>query len=279
MSTATAPTVTLTHGAEMPRLGLGTWPMNDAQAERAIPQAVEAGYRLFDTAENYRNEVGVGRGVRACGLPREELFITTKFNANWHGYDLAQRAFESSADRLGVDQIDLLLIHWPNPGQDQYVQAWRGLAKLLEDKRVRAIGVSNFKPAHIDRLLAETGVTPDVNQIQLSPNVTRAELRSYHEAHGIVTESWSPLGQGSRRLLTEPVIVELAQRYDKTPAQVILRWHMDLGLTTVPKSADPDRMRQNIEIFDFALTPDDVTRVSALDEGEQAAVDSDSFGH
>jgi 2,5-diketo-D-gluconate reductase A len=263
----------------MPRLGLGTWPMDDGETERAVQTAVEIGYRLFDTAENYRNEVGVGRGLRGCGVPREELFVTTKFNAEWHGYDLAQRAFEASAERLGVDYIDLLLIHWPNPGQDRYVDAWRGMVKLRADGRVRAIGVSNFKPAHIDKLLAATGEAPEVNQIQLSPATIRAEARAYHEEHGIVTESWSPIGQGDQDLLSAPVIVETAARHGRTPAQVVLRWHMDLGLTTVPKSSDPARMRQNIDIFDFALTPDEVAAISALDRGESAAADSDRVGH
>jgi 2,5-diketo-D-gluconate reductase A len=279
MTNDLAPTVTLTHGAAMPRVGLGTWPMDDGEVERAVRAAVEAGYRSFDTAENYRNEVGVGRGVRSCGLPREDLFVTTKFNAEWHGYDLAQRAFEAGAERLGLQYVDLLLIHWPNPGRDRYVDAWKGMAKLLDDGRVRAIGVSNFKPAHIDRLLDETGVTPDVNQIQLSPTVSRPAARQYHEKHGIVTESWGPIGQGDENLLTDAVIVELAERYARTPAQIILRWHLELGLVIVPKSASPQRMRENIDIFDFSLTADEVNRIGALDRGESAAVDSDQFGH
>jgi 2,5-diketo-D-gluconate reductase A len=269
----------LTHGAAMPRLGLGTSPMRDDEAERAVAQAVEAGYRLVDTAENYRNEAGVGRGLRASGLPREEQFVTTKFNAEWHGYELARRAFEGSAARLGVEYIDLLLIHWPNPERDRYVEAWKGLAALLDDGRVRAIGVSNFKPAHLNRILDETGVTPDVNQIQLSPSVTRDALRAYHEAHGVVTESWSPLGQGDRDLLAAPVITELAARHGRTPAQIILRWHMELGLVAVPRSASPERMRENIDIFDFSLAPAEVAQISGLDQGEEAAVDSDRFGH
>jgi 2,5-diketo-D-gluconate reductase A len=277
--TDTAPTIPLLHGATIPQLGFGTSPMDDATAERAVATAIEAGYRLVDTAENYANERGVGRGLRASGVPREELFVTTKFNKRWHGVELAAEAFQRSADRLGLDYIDLLLIHWPNPRQDRYVQAWQGLANLLEQGRVRAIGVSNFKPSHLERIIAETGVVPDVNQIQLSPSVTRADARAYHAERGIVTESWSPLGGGGADELRHPVVIELAERYGRTPAQIVLRWHIELGLVAIPKSATPERIRQNIEIFDFSLTPADVAAISALDQGEAAAVDSDSFGH
>lgn len=277
--TDTAPTISLLHGATIPQLGFGTSPMDDATAERAVATAIEAGYRLVDTAENYANERGVGRGLRASGVPREELFVTTKFNKRWHGVELAAEAFQRSADRLGLDYIDLLLIHWPNPRQDRYVQAWQGLANLLEQGRVRAIGTSNFKPSHLERIIAETGVVPDVNQIQLSPSVTRADARAYHAERGIVTESWSPLGGGGADELRHPVVIELAERYGRTPAQIVLRWHIELGLVAIPKSATPERIRQNIEIFDFSLTPEDVAAISALDQGEAAAVDSDSFGH
>jgi 2,5-diketo-D-gluconate reductase A len=279
MTTTTAPTVTLLHGAQMPRLGLGTWPMDDAAAEVTVATAIELGYRLVDTAENYGNERGVGRGLKASGLPREELFVTTKFNKRWHGVELAAEAYERSLDRLGLEYIDLLLIHWPNPGQDRYVEAVQGLARLLEQGRLRAIGTSNFKPAHLERVIAETGVVPDVNQIQLSPTVTRESARAYHAEHGIVTQSWSPIGGQSNDVLREPVVVELAARHGRTPAQVVLRWHMELGLTTVPKSSDPERLRQNLDIFDFSLTADEVAAISALDRGDAAGADSDAFGH
>lgn len=279
MTTTTAPTVTLLHGAQMPRLGLGTWPMDDAAAEVTVATAIELGYRLVDTAENYGNERGVGRGLKASGLPREELFVTTKFNKRWHGVELAAEAYERSLDRLGLEYIDLLLIHWPNPGQDRYVEAVQGLARLLEQGRLRAIGTSNFKPAHLERVIAETGVVPDVNQIQLSPTVTRESTRAYHAEHGIVTQSWSPIGGQSNDVLREPVVVEVAARHGRTPAQVVLRWHMELGLTTVPKSSDPERLRQNLDIFDFSLTADEVAAISALDQGDAAGADSDAFGH
>lgn len=279
MRSTIAPTVTLLHGSAMPRLGLGTWPMDDAAAETTVAAAIELGYRLVDTAENYGNERGVGRGVKASGVPREELFVTTKFNKRWHGVELAAEACERSLDRLGLDYVDLLLIHWPNPGHDRYVEAVRGLARLLEDGRLRAIGTSNFKPAHLDRVIAETGIVPDVNQIQLSPTVTRESARAYHAEHGIVTQSWSPIGGQSNDVLREPVVVELAERYGRTPAQIVLRWHMELGLTAVPKSSDPVRLRQNLDVFDFALTTGEVAAISALDQGDAAGADSDAFGH
>jgi 2,5-diketo-D-gluconate reductase A len=279
MTSTTAPTVTLRHGAEMPRLGLGTWPMDDSAAEVTVAAAIESGYRLVDTAENYGNERGVGRGLKASGVPREELFVTTKFNKRWHGFELAAEAYERSLDRLGLEYIDLLLIHWPNPQHDRYVQACQGLARLLEDGRLRAIGTSNFKPSHLERVIAETGVVPDVNQIQLSPAVTREAARAYHAEHGIVTQSWSPIGGQNNDVLREPVVVELAERYGRSPAQIVLRWHMDLGLAAIPKSSDPVRLRQNLDIFDFALSTDEVAAISALDEGDAAGADSDAFGH
>jgi 2,5-diketo-D-gluconate reductase A len=279
MTPTTARTVTLIHGAEMPRLGLGTWPMDDDAAETTVATAIELGYRLVDTAENYGNERGVGRGLKASGVPREELFVTTKFNKRWHGVELAAEAYERSLDRLGLDYIDLLLVHWPNPQQDKYVPAVRGLARLLEQGRLRAIVTSNFKPAHLQRVIAETGVVPDVNQIQLSPTVTRESARAYHAQHGIVTQSWSPIGGQGNDVLREPVVVEVAERHGRTPAQVVLRWHMELGLTTVPKSADPARLRQNLDIFDFSLSADEVAAISALDQGDAAGADSDAFGH
>ncbi|MDR7304249.1 aldo/keto reductase [Haloactinomyces albus] len=278
MNTAAAPTVDLINGTRMPRFGLGTWPLDDAGAETAVRRALDSGYRLLDTAENYGNEVGVGRGIAASAVAREDVFVTTKFNRAWHSIEGARSAFEASAERLGVDYIDLLLIHWPNPEQDRYVDAFQGLVELLREGRVRAIGTSNFKPAHLKRVLAETGVVPDVNQIQLHPQAIRTDLRSYHAEHGIVTESWSPIGRGGD-LLEEPVITELAQRYGKTPAQIVLRWHIELGLVAVPKSADEQRIRQNIDVFDFALDSDELARICALDRGEEPEPDSEVFGH
>lgn len=275
----TAPTVELANGAAMPLLGLGTWPMDDAEAERVIAEAVGLGYRLVDTAENYRNERGVGLGLKASGAAREDLFVTSKFNREWHGVDLAAEACERSLDRLGLDYLDMLLIHWPNPQHGKYVEAWEGLVRLLETGRVKAIGTSNFKPAHLDRIIEATGVIPDVNQIQLSPLTTRLEARAYHKERGIVTQSWSPIGGQGTAVRDEPKVLHLAEKYGKTPVQVVLRWHLDLGLAVVPKSSDPERLAQNLDVFDFTLEPDDVMALSALDQGEANAADSDAFGH
>jgi 2,5-diketo-D-gluconate reductase A len=262
----------------MPRLGMGTWPMGDREAERVVAEAIGLGYRLIDTAHAYGNESGVGRGVRASGVPRDELFITTKLNAQWHGRREARDAFEMSAARLGVDHIDLFLIHWPNPWLDRYTAAFQGLVDLMEEGRVRAVGLSNFKPAHVQRVTDATGVVPDVNQIELNPRVARQSVRAFHAEHGIVTESWSPIGKG-RDLLAEPPITAAASRHDRTPAQVVLRWHIELGLIPVPKSSNPERLAQNLSVFDFSLTPEEVNAISALDRGEPAAQDSDSYGH
>jgi 2,5-diketo-D-gluconate reductase A len=271
------PTSALANGVAVPVLGLGTSPMGDGEAERMVAAAIAAGYRLIDTAENYRNEVGVGRGIRASGVDRDEIFVTTKFNRRWHGIDEAQEAWANSAERLGLERIDLLLIHWPNPRQDRYVEAWRGMRKLLEDGKVRAIGVSNFKPAHLDRLIDETGAAPHVNQIELDPRLSRPEERAYNEAHGIVTESWSPLGGGGG-LLGDPTIEDVAREHGKSPAQVVLRWHVQLGLVAIPRTSKPERLEENLDVFDFELGPEDMDRIAALD-GTERPTDSDRFGH
>ncbi|MCM3884595.1 aldo/keto reductase [Frankia sp. R82] len=275
------PTVALARGARMPRLGLGTWPLDDRAVQGVVEQAVGLGYRLVDTAHNYGNERGVGAGLRATGVPREELFVTTKFNKRSHSVRGVRRAAADSLRRLGLDYLDLLLVHWPNPGRDRYVDAWRGLLELQRSGQVRAIGVSNFKPAHLDRLLAETGVAPEVNQIQLDPRLGRASARAYHAEHAIVTESWSPLGAGTG-LLDDPVITRIAAERARTPAQIVLRWHLDLGCVVVPKSASARRLAENIAVFDFALDAAEIAAISALDRGpagEAAALDSDIFGH
>jgi len=271
-------TVTLANGVAMPALGFGTSPMGNAEAETAVAAALRAGYRLIDTAENYRNEPGVGRGIRSSGVDRRDVFVTTKLNKRWHGEAEAQQAFTNSAERLGLEHIDLLLIHWPNPQQDRYVDAWRGLIQLLDDGKVRAIGVSNFKPGHLDRLIEETGVTPHVNQIQLDPRHSRADERRYHSAHAIVTESWSPIGAGGD-LLLEPTIVDLAQRHSKTPAQIVLRWHIQLGLIPIPKTSKPSRMGENIDVFNLELGTGDMGELTRLDGQGERVVDSDRYGH
>jgi 2,5-diketo-D-gluconate reductase A len=278
MPTQLAPTVQLIHGSAIPVLGFGTSPLQGAEAATAVRTALETGYRLIDTAENYHNEDAVGRGIRESGLDRAELFVTSKFNRQWHSVAGVQRAHEASLDRLGLDYLDLLLVHWPNPDQDHYVDAVRGLGELLDSGALRAIGTSNFKPAHLQRVLDETGIVPDVNQIQLNPYTTRQASRAFHTEHQIVTESYSPIGASSD-LRSDPVINEVAGNYGKSATQVILRWHIQLGLVPIPKSGNPDRMAENFDVFDFELADADMEAITNLDRGENHATDSDVFGH
>jgi 2,5-diketo-D-gluconate reductase A len=271
-----APTLTLLGGTSIPQVALGTWPMRDEEVERACRTAFEVGYRHVDTAENYENEVGVGRAVRGAGIPRDELFVTTKINRQWHGAPADGLA--GNLRRLGLDHVDLVLLHWPNPDQDLYVHAWEGLITLREQGLARAIGVSNFKPAHLDRLIGATGVAPEVNQVELHPYLTRDATRAYHEAHGIVTEGWSPLGRGTD-LLDNEVVTRVARDHDVTPGQVLLRWQTQQGHVVAPKSSDPRRQARNLDVFGFDLTPGELEALHALDTGETNAVDSDTFGH
>ncbi|MGW2462072.1 aldo/keto reductase [Streptomyces sp. NPDC001761] len=255
------PLYTLNDGTTVPAVGLGTWPLDDAQAERAVRTALEAGYRLVDTATNYRNETGVGRGVAGSGVPREEVVVTTKLPGRHHGYEETLASFEESRRRLGLEYVDLYLIHWPNPRVDKYVEAWRAMIRLREDGLVRSIGVSNFTPEHITRLEKETGVLPSVNQIELHPLFPQEELRAFHAEKGIATESWSPLGRG-RDLLDDPAVAGVARAHGVTPAQVLLRWHVQLGALPVPKSADPARQRANLDVFGFELDEDQMAAVA-----------------
>ena len=248
------PAHTLNDGTKLPALGLGTWPMDDAQAERAVAGALGLGYRLVDTATHYRNERGVGRGVARSGVPREEIVVTTKLPGRHHGYEETLASFEESRRRLGLGHVDLYLIHWPLPRVGRYVDSWRAMIKLREEGLVRSIGVSNFLPEHIERLEKETGVLPAVNQIELHPLFPQEELRAFHEAKGVLTESWSPLGRGSA-LLRDPTVVSVAEALGVTPAQVVLRWHVQLGAVPVPKSSDPGRQRANLDVFGFELGP------------------------
>ncbi|MBK3627605.1 aldo/keto reductase [Streptomyces asoensis] len=248
------PEHTLNDGTRLPAVGLGTWPMDDAEAERAVAEALGLGYRLVDTATNYRNETGVGRGVARSGVAREEIVVTTKLPGRHHGYDETLASFEESRRRLGLDYVDLYLIHWPLPRVDRFVDSWRAMIKLREDGLVRSIGVSNFTAAHIERLEKETGVLPCVNQIELHPLFPQDELRAFHEAKGIRTESWSPLGRGSA-LLEDPVVVSVAESLGVTPGQVVLRWHVQLGAVPIPKSSSAERQRANLDLFGFELGP------------------------
>lgn len=274
-----APTRKLLHGAEIPVIGLGTYPLRGAESAAQVVTAIEAGYRLIDTAEAYRNEDGVGQGIRDSGIDRAEIFLTTKFDRRWHSVEGVEQAYEASLARLGLDYIDLLLVHWPNPDADRYVEAVRGLGRLQEQGRLRAFGTSNFKPAHLDRVRTETGLVPDVNQIQLSPYSTRDAARAYHDEHGIATESWSPIGASSSDLRADPLITEIGRRHDKTATQVVLRWHLQMGFVVIPKSADPGRIAENIDVFDFELTAAELDEITALDRGEAGLTDSDVFGH
>ncbi|GAT64522.1 oxidoreductase [Planomonospora sphaerica] len=268
--------VTLNNGVRMPRLGFGVWQVPDDEAATAVATALEAGYRSIDTAALYRNEEGVGRALRASGVPREEVFVTSKLWNDAHGYDAALRAFDASLERLGLDYLDLYLIHWPVPAQDLYPEAWRALEKLYADGRVRAVGVSNFTVEHLERVLQEGSVVPAVNQIELHPQLPQAELRGHHAGHGIVTEAWSPLGQG-RGLLEEPVLAEVAARHGVTPAQVVLRWHLRLGNVVIPKSVTPSRIAENLDVFGFELDDEDMAAIASLDAGRRLGPDPATF--
>ncbi|MFD0369148.1 aldo/keto reductase [Streptomyces sp. NPDC127114] len=252
----------------MPQLGFGVWQVPDDEAEAAVSTALEAGYRSIDTAAIYENETGTGKALAASGLPREELFVTTKLWNSEQGYDSTLRAFDASLDKLGLDHVDLYLIHWPVPAKDAYVDTYRAFEKILADGRARAIGVSNFLPEHLDRLIGETSVVPAVNQIELHPQLQQAGSREAHARHGIATEAWSPLGQG-KGLLEVPAIVAIAQKHGRTPAQVVLRWHLQTGNVVIPKSVTPSRIRENIDVFDFELDAEDLAGVAALDEGRR----------
>ena len=277
MTLTPAPTLTLANGVQMPQLGLGTWPMDDKEATTAVAHALSIGYRLVDTAENYGNERGVGAGLRASGIARDQVFVTSKFNREWHSVDGARQACEASLQRLGLDYLDLLLVHWPNPDQNRYVAAFEGLTRLLETGLVRAIGTSNFKPAHLQRLF-DSGMLPHVNQIQLDPYHRRVDLEQLHAQRGIVTETWSPIGRG-KAMLSDPAITAVAQRHGKTAAQVVLRWQTQHGFVPVPKSSDPLRQAQNLDIFGFSLSEADMASLDALDRPDPGMFDADSFGH
>ena len=264
-------------GIQMPSLALGTWPMQGGEAAQAVESALRLGYRHIDTAENYENEDGVGEGIRRSGLDREEVFITSKFNKKWHSVAGARQAWENSVRRLGVDYLDLFLIHWPNPDQGTYVEAFEGLVKLQSEGKVRAIGVSNFKPTHLQHLL-KAGLHPAVNQIQLNPTCVNPTAQAFHREQGIKTVAYTPLGRGTE-FLDVPVLTALAEKYGKTAAQVTLRWHVQQGIGAAPKSANPERQQQNLEIFDFELEPEEIDRINAMDTGVTAKMDSDSFGH
>ncbi|MFB7991742.1 aldo/keto reductase [Streptomyces sp. NPDC056002] len=260
----------------MPQLGFGVWQVPDAEAEKAVATALEAGYRSIDTAAIYGNEEGTGKAVAASGIAREKLFVTTKlWNAD-QGYDATLRAFDASLDKLGLDYLDLYLIHWPLPSKDSYVDTYKALEKIYADGRAKAIGVSNFLPEHLERLLGETSIIPAVNQIELHPHLQQRAAREFHAEQGIATEAWSPLGQG-KGLLEVPAIVAIAQKHGRTPAQVVLRWHVQLGNVVIPKSVTPSRIVENIDVFDFELDLEDIAAISALNEDRRLGPDPATF--
>ncbi|MDH4412106.1 MAG: aldo/keto reductase [Rhizobium sp.] len=256
--------VSLNDGARIPQVGLGVWQTPNDEAAPAVKAALDAGYRHVDTAAVYENEEGVGEGLRRSGLPRADIFLTTKLWNTEQGYDQTLRAFEASLKRLGTDYVDLYLIHWPSPHRGLFVDTWKAFVKLRQEGRVKSIGVSNFYPEHIERIVAETGVVPVINQIELHPDFQQREHRALHEKHKIVTQSWSPLGQG--KLLGHSTITEIAARIGRTPAQVIIRWHIENGLVVIPKSVTPSRIIENFKVFDFTLSAEDLARLNALDD-------------
>jgi 2,5-diketo-D-gluconate reductase A len=269
------PELKLSDSGTIPQLGFGVFQIPADQTAEAVRHALAVGYRLIDTAAAYRNEAQVGEAVRSSGLDREEVFVTTKLWNGDHGHDNARRAFERSLDRLGFDYVDLYLIHWPVPSRNLYAETWKAFVELHQEGRARSIGVSNFHISHLERIIEQSGVAPSVNQIELHPQLQQAELREFHRRHSILTEAWSPLGQGAA--LDEPVILEIARELDRTPAQVVLRWHIELGNVVIPKSVTPARIEENFDIFDFELGPERVRRISDLDAGERTGPDPDRF--
>ena len=262
---------------EIPQFGFGVFQVPPDETAATVRAAFDAGYRHIDTAQMYGNEEGVGQALAESGLSRDEVFLTTKLNNDGHGYDTAIRRLDESLKRLGTDHVDLYLIHWPRPREDRYVDTWRGFEKAAAEGKARAIGVSNFTVANLKRLAAETETVPAVNQVELHPRFTQDELRAYHAQHGIATEAWSPIGQG-QGLLDDPLLGELAGKYGKSPAQVVLRWHVQLGNIVFPKSMHPERMRENIDVFDFELADDDVAAISGLNVDGRLGPDPDRFG-
>lgn len=273
-TTPDVPPLSLVDGGPIPQLGLGVFTIPDDETERVVRTALDVGYRSVDTAAMYRNESGVGRGIAESGLSRDDVFVTTKLNNREHGYDAGLRALDASLGRLGLDYVDLYLIHWPLPAQDLYVETWRALERALADGKARAIGVSNFQISHLRRLLDECERTPSVNQIELHPEFPQAQLRAFHDEHGIRTEAWAPLAKGGE-LLGEQTITSLADKYGKTPAQIVLRWHVQLDNIVIPKSVTPSRIEENIQVFDFELAPDDMASIDALETGRRIGPNPD----
>ena len=271
---STVPTITLNDGTEIPQLGLGTYQIPPADTAEATLRALEIGYRHIDTAQMYRNEAEVGEGVRRSGVDRDDVFVTSKLDNDAHGHDEALAAFDRTMDRLGLGYLDLFLIHWPMAASTDMVGTWRAFEEIQASGRVRSIGVSNFEIEHLQQLFDETEIVPSVNQIELHPYFAQSQLRSFGDEHGIVTEAWSPIARGD--ILDDPVVIGIADAIGRTPAQVVLRWHLQSGNVIFPKTVHLDRMRENFEIFDFELDPDVLQRIDELDrDGRQGPIPTD----
>jgi 2,5-diketo-D-gluconate reductase A len=264
----TVPTIELHDGTSIPQLGFGVFQVDPDQTQRVVEQALEVGYRHLDTAQMYRNEEGVGRAIAASGIPRSELYVTTKLNNGYHLPDDARRAFDTSLTKLGLDHVDLFLIHWPLPTRydGDYVTTWRTMTEFADEKRATSVGVSNFEPDHLKRIVEETGRIPVVNQVEVQPYFGNEAVRAANASYGVITEAWSPIAQGD--VLDDPTIVAVAEKVGRTPAQVTLRWHVQRGDVVFPKSVNPDRMRENFGLFDFELDADDMAAITALDQGD-----------
>jgi methylglyoxal/glyoxal reductase len=267
-------TVLLHNGVKMPYFGLGVYKVEEGnEVIESVKTALEVGYRAIDTAALYENEEGVGKAIKESGIPREEIFVTTKVWNTDHGYEKTLKAFDKSISKLGLDYVDLYLIHWP--GKDTFIDTWRALEKLYRDGRVRAIGVSNFKPHHLQTLMEHSEEKPVINQVELHPYFQQKELREFCKQHDIVVEAWSPLGRG--QVLDDPVLAEIGKKYGKTPAQVTLRWHLQNDIVIIPKSVTPSRIKENADIFDFELTAEDMEQIDQLDKNTRLFKDPDLF--
>ncbi|MGP3708238.1 aldo/keto reductase [Gordonia paraffinivorans] len=271
----TVPNITLNNGVSIPQLGFGVWQVPPEDTRAAVATALEVGYRHIDTAEMYGNEKGVGEAIRESGLSRDEVFITSKLNNGFHAYDDALKALDKTNEDLGVEQVDLFLIHWPLPGVGDFVETWKALEKAYADGKARAIGVSNFQQAHLRRLLDETEIVPAVNQIEVHPYFSQNALRAFNSEHGIVTEAWSPLAQG--KIVDDPAITKIAEAKGRTPAQVTLRWHLQRGDIVFPKSVTRSRVEENFHVFDFELSDDEIAAIDAVNRDERVGPDPDTF--
>lgn len=275
MTSNLSPTIKLNNGQAIPQLGLGVYKLATDVAEGLIHKAIEAGYRRIDTASFYGNEKEIGDGVRTSGLPREEIYVTTKIWNDDQGHDRTLEAIDESLNRLNIDYIDMLLIHWPKPAQDLYLETWEAFEKAVTAGKIRGIGVSNFQTTHLERLIAAGGTVPALNQVELHPGLQQKQLREFNAAHGVATEAWSPLARG--RFDENAEVVAIANKHGKSPAQIIIRWHLELGNLVIPKTATESRLKENISVFDFSLDAEDMTKIASLDSGLRTGPDPDEF--